>query len=131
MSDPRSRLSCEFDIEFRRATTESRVVRHRQGDVQEMENRRGKALSLSKGEMKELTDSEQSQYCRGSILERRARATRLSRVDPGVNYRLVNPECETSAASESFVIVFPVTDAVDGFGFLLVHSFRISASPHP
>ena len=96
-----------------------------------MENRRGKALSLAKREVKELTNGEQSKYCRVSILERRARAATLSSIDPGVDNRLVNPECETSATAESFVIVFPVTDAVNGLGFLFVHSIRIPASPHP
>src|ERR1041384_2577700 len=102
MSDLRSRLACELYLELRRATAKSRVVRHRQGDIQEMENRRGEALGLAKGKMKELANSKQSQYSRVSILERRARAARLNSIGPGVDDRLVDPEGETTARAERF-----------------------------
>jgi len=99
MRDLRSRLACELDLQLTGATTESRVVRHGQRDVQEMENGRGKTLSLAKGKMKELTNCEQSQYCRVSILERRASAARFGSIDPRVNDRLVDPEGKASATS--------------------------------
>jgi hypothetical protein len=88
-------------------------------------------LSLAKRKLKELTNSEQSKYCRVSIFVKGARAARFNGTDPGGDDRLVNPECETSATAESFVIDFPVTDTVNGLGFLVVHSIRILASPHP
>jgi hypothetical protein len=58
-----------------------------------MENGRGEALSLSKREVKELTNSQESKNSRVSILVGGARAARFNNVDPGVNKRLINPEC--------------------------------------
>src|SRR5262245_12809459 len=50
-------------------------------------------------------------------------------VQPGADAIIIKPEGDTSALSESFVIVFPVTDAV--LQFVFSHKLNITALPHP
>ena len=51
-------------------------------------------------------------------------------IEPRVYYLLIEPEGEATTIAKSFVILGPVTDAVELF-FLLFHRLRITASPHP
>src|ERR1044072_5268846 len=60
---------------------------------------------------------------------RLAAKARLVLVYPGLDGILIEPECNTSTIGESFVIVFPVTDAVKLF--FLSHKLNITALPHP
>ena len=50
-------------------------------------------------------------------------------IDPGFNSTFIEPESDTSAIRESFVIVFPVTDAV--LLFVFSHKLNITALSHP
>lgn len=48
-------------------------------------------------------------------------------VDLGLS---IKPDGEATAIDEGSVILFPVTGAVLGFGFLVLHKMRLPALPH-
>jgi hypothetical protein len=50
-------------------------------------------------------------------------------IDPGINSIFIEPESDATAIRESFVIVFPVADAV--LLLFLFHKLNITALPHP
>jgi hypothetical protein len=50
-------------------------------------------------------------------------------IEPGLNRDIIKPKGDATSQSQSFVILFPVLDAV--LLLFLFHKLNITASPHP
>ena len=81
--------------------------------------------------MKDFTKSETAKYGSIGIGIRPATTARLAMIDPLDLGLGIKPEGEATAIGKGSVIFFPVTGAVNGFGFLVFHKTRIPAQPHP
>ena len=78
--------------------------------------------------MKDFSKSEAAQYRGIRIDIRPATAARLADIDPLVTSLGIKPEGEATAIAQSGN---PVTGAVGGFWFLVLHKTRIPGQPHP
>jgi hypothetical protein len=81
--------------------------------------------------MKDFTNNKATQNRGVGILERSASTARRVRADPVSATASVKPDGKASAISKGGVILRPVTDAVLGFGFFVLHKMRLPDLLHP
>ena len=88
-------------------------------------------MSLTKRQMKYFSKSEAAENRGIRIGVRPAATSRLAMIDPQVERIRIKPEGKATAIGKGGVILFPVTGAVFGFGFLVHDKMRIPGQPHP
>jgi hypothetical protein len=125
------RMLPELDFKASSPPGKLRVMRRSQIDSHHLENGADEALSLPKRQMKDFTKSEAAENCGIGIGIRPASTARLAMIEPLVERMRIKPYGEATAICKGGVILFPVTGAVLGFGFLVLHKIRIPSQPHP
>ena len=88
-------------------------------------------MSLTKRQMKDFSKSEAAENRGVGIGVRPASTASLAMIDTLDLGLGIKPEGKATAIGEGSVILYPVTGAVNGFGFLVLHKMRIPAQPHP
>ena len=126
-----ARLLPELELKASSPPGKLRVMRRSHIDREQLENRADEALSLTKRQMKDFSKSEAAEYCGVGIGVRPASTASLAMIDPLDLGLGIKPEGKATAIGEGGVILYPVTGAVNGFGFLVLHKMRIPAQPHP
>lgn len=101
MFDALDRMRGKPDVEVAGAFAKQRIVRGRQVNIEELEDRAGQPLRLTKGEMEDFAQEERRLYSEIGVLERSAETSWLGCAKRPVNGGLNNPDRKASTFGES------------------------------
>ena len=121
----------QFDLQSSAAAAEGRVTGHAQRHAEQPEERARQALGGAQRQVINLFQRCHAEDGGVGVEDRLAALARTRRVVPRGKHLFADPQRQTSAVDESFVILTPVTETVLGLGFLAFHTSRLPALPSP
>ena len=121
----------QFNFQRAAATAKCRVTGDAHLDAEQANDRARQPFGGSERQMVNFFQSRHAEDGRVGIECRLASLARPHMVVPRSKNIFTDPDGETSALSESFVILTPVTETVRLLGSLFCHTSKIPAAPSP